>query len=325
MYSSARVRSLENRIATGERLLHLADAEGTAAVVSALSDFGFEIVRDENGGLCREDTLATVLIEGWREAEIMIEGEDILDFLRYSYDCHNLKAIIKCFFRGVSHKDMTIPLGSVDVGALEEAFEENNYSCLPKNMAEAAVKAKEVFATTGNPQKVDLIIDRACFADMLENSEKNGIALAVKMVKAKIDMTNLLTAVRLSLMDLKENALPVFTEAFIEGGNIDELFVTDSFSGIVGKINDKLEYSEYSALCPFLSGKIDLSVLERETDNVIMRIAKEARFVPFGPEILIGYVAALEYEVKNIRMILAGKDACLSSEVIRERLRESYV
>ena len=42
----------------------------------------------------------------------------------------------------------------------------------------------------------------------------------------------------------------------------------------------------------------------------------------FGAEIAIGYIVALEYEVKNIRIILAGKDAGLSPEVIRERLRD---
>jgi vacuolar-type H+-ATPase subunit C/Vma6 len=41
--------------------------------------------------------------------------------------------------------------------------------------------------------------------------------------------------------------------------------------------------------------------------------------------VLAAYLVATEYEVKNIRVILASKDAGLSGDVIFERLRESYV
>ena len=324
MYSSARVRSLENSIATSEKLSHLADAANSDVVVAALSDFGFELIQGEDKELFREETLSTVLKAGYAEAEKMVDDGSFMNFLRYAYDCHNIKSIIKCASQGVSCDGMLIPLGIVDTNVLKEAHIEKDYSCLPENMAGAVSVAEEAFAATRNPQKVDVILDKACFADMLQNAEESGIELAIKIVKSKIDLTNLLIAVRLSMMELRESALSILKEALIPGGYKDELFDVDSMTGLVAKLAERFEYSDYSSLCPYITGKINLSVLEREIDNYIMKVAKTAKYIPFGPEVLIGYLVALEYEVKNIRIILAGKDAGLSSEVIRERLRDNY-
>lgn len=88
---------------------------------------------------------------------------------------------------------------------------------------------------------------------------------------------------------------------------------------------DRLTYSRYSGFAALLSDASPLHVLEKWADDFWMDLAREAKFVPFGAEVLIGYAIALEYEVKNIRILLAGKDAGLASDVIRERLRKSYV
>ena len=64
--------------------------------------------------------------------------------------------------------------------------------------------------------------------------------------------------------------------------------------------------------------------MEKTADDIWMSRAKEAKYVPFGAPVLLGYLIALEYQTKNIRIILAGKDTGLSSEIIRERLRATY-
>ena len=325
MYSSARARSLENRIASAERLAHMADADSSAAIIANLSDLGFEVINDEKGEFCRESTLATLLVEGYAEAEKMVSDSEFFNFLRYQYDCHNIKAMIKCFFRGVSCEDMLIPLGSVDLGTLAEAYKDKNYSCLPENMAIAAREAEDAFAATSNPQKVDLILDKACYADMRRNVEDSRIPLAIKLVKTKIDLTNLLSTVRLSMMKLGASAESFLGEVLIEGGYVEIAFWLEGFAAGIGKLAERLEFSGYSSLCSYVLGDISLGELEKAADNLWLGIAKEAKYIPFGPEVLIGYLIALEYEVKNIRILLAGKDTDLSRDVIRERLRESYV
>ena len=68
-----------------------------------------------------------------------------------------------------------------------------------------------------------------------------------------------------------------------------------------------------------------LSAFERCCDDFFMEKVKGAKFVSFGAEVAIGFLLAHEYEIKNLRIIFAGKDAELGSDTIRKRLRISYV
>ena len=62
-----------------------------------------------------------------------------------------------------------------------------------------------------------------------------------------------------------------------------------------------------------------------DVDAAVLHQVATAKQVPFGPEVLIAYVAAKETEFTAVRIIMAGRIAGLKPDVIRERLRESYV
>ncbi len=324
MYSSARIRALESKIATGDQISRLVDAESVEAVVNSLGDFGFEPIYDESSKLCREDMLLGVLKVGFANVGEM-ECSEAVGFLKYQYDANNIKTLIKCSVAGIPCEDMLLALGSVDIATLKKAFLEKDYSCFPENMARAIKEAEEAFAATANPQKVDFIIDKATFADMLESTAKSEIPLAQKLVLKRIDTVNLMMAVRLIRMKLGATARVIFDEVFIEGGSLDRDNLADAVEHGEDKLCETIAYSSYSAFGELISGGATLGELEKAADNLIIGVAKEARYTPFGAEVAIGYIFGLEYEVKNIRIILAGKEAGLSPEVIRERMRESYV
>lgn len=324
MYSSARIRFLETKIATGEQINRLADAQSVEAVVGSLGDFGFEPIYDGSGKLCREDMLLGVMKVGFSELGGMECGAAV-EFLKLQYDANNIKALIKCEGAGISADDMLLELGAISTEALKKAFLEKNYACFPENMKKAIPLAEEAFAATANPQKVDFMIDAAAFADMLASAEKSEIPLAQKLVKCKIDTLNIMMAVRLIRMKLGSVGSAIFDEVFIHGGSLDKANLADAVESGEDRLCEAIAYGAYSSLGELISGGATLGELEKAVDNMLIGIAKEARYVPFGAEIAIGYIFGLEYEVKNIRIILAGKEAGLSSEVIRERMRESYV
>jgi len=68
-----------------------------------------------------------------------------------------------------------------------------------------------------------------------------------------------------------------------------------------------------------------LSELERISDNYLMALNRESKYVVFGPEPLFTYLVAKEREINAIRMIMVGKINSLNSDRIKERLRETYV
>ena len=68
-----------------------------------------------------------------------------------------------------------------------------------------------------------------------------------------------------------------------------------------------------------------LTFVEKQCDDFYLDIVKSAKNVLYGPEPLGAYIVAREYEVRNLRIVVAGKLSGLRAETIKERLRSSYV
>ncbi len=329
MYSSTRVRALEIKLATRETLERMLDANSAADVIAMLGDLGIETVResdDPSSAVLREQTLTAALASAYDDMQKMTDGRGITEFMRYPYDCNNAKSMIKCASRGIDPRPMLISAGSVSTADTLAAFDQKDYSAFPSHMAGAIEEAKETFAKTSNPQTVDFILDRACFADMLENAKQNGVELAERLVRVKIDLVNIMTCVRILRMRIGHASAGLLAETIIEGGYLDTDMFRRALSSDEAKFSDELKYTDaYYPLSQYIGTTDTLAALERQCDNMWIAVAREAKQVPFGAPVLIGYMAAMEYQIKNIRIILAGKDARLDSETVRERLRDSYV
>ena len=328
MYASARIRALEGYIVGRERLERMLEARSSAEILSSLGEYRFELIRagaDGTGEILREPTLETAVTKAYEELGAMAEERGVIDFLRYPTDCNNVKAQIKCFSRGIDAKEMMIDgVGTLSLTEVENAFREKDFSHFPTEMAKAIPIAEEQFAATRNPQVVDLLIDRACYADMLSAARESGVAFAVRLVQTKIDLQNIITCVRLIRMSLGAAGKALLEEAYLRGGTVELSLLTEALFEGEGWLSERLLYTAYSTL---ISGEESFSLgqLEVRADDLFMELVREAKYIPFGAEVLIGYAVAVEYEVKNIRIILAAKDAGMAPDRIRERLRKSYV
>ena len=85
----------------------------------------------------------------------------------------------------------------------------------------------------------------------------------------------------------------------------------------------KLIKQEYPQISEALTG--GEGDLENACDGYVEAKLQAARYVPFGVPAVLSFLCELEYEIKNVRIILAGKAAGLSQESIARRVRGSYV
>ena len=67
-----------------------------------------------------------------------------------------------------------------------------------------------------------------------------------------------------------------------------------------------------------------LSGLEKISQNYLMELNKNSKYIVFGPEPLFAYLVAKEREISAIRMIMVGKINNIESNKIRERLGDTY-
>ncbi len=329
MYISARVRAIEAGMPGRELTERMIGASDLESAINAAVESG---VLPAGIGAKDADLIDGLLLKRFKSALEAVEsgeGGSITPLIRTVYDCANIKAALRCVPAGIDFSDLLFDIGSLPPEKYGEMAESGDFSPLPRNLREAAEKARADHAATGDPLRIDLNLDRACYSDMLEASRELGDSFAEDYVKARIDMTNVTMTVRVIGMGDSEMTHALLSDALIQGGYIktEELLAT--------RDNTELDASERKARVAELaratypalsvdSGE-SISELERICDELLCRKASDTKYIPFGVPVILGYLLKLENEMKNIRIILAGKSAGLSAEKISERVRDGHV
>lgn len=326
LYGSAHVRTLENAIVSRDRIVRMAEAKGLAEAYTVLSEAGISPIRNENGEILREETLLGILKQAYKTVVELAPDSGAIRLWLYPYDCNNLKAAIKAFIRRIDPDSMMFDFGTVSAKDIAEMVKNGHFRGLPPALSKAATAAIDAYAKTKNPRQIDLILDRACYADMLYEAKSSQNDYAIRLVRAKIDLVNVSIAIRLLRMQGGETGSPLLSDALLDGGLLDRSELVKLFFDGEDAILAYLGNTEYTRFADaYLASDKSSSTLDRLADDFWMSMIRETKFIPIGLEVMVSFLLAHEYEVKNLRIVLAGKEAGLPVATIRERIRESYV
>ncbi len=334
MYASARIHALENRLVGRERMELLIEARSADEVMDRLAEFGLSPAETEDAtalpageaqSRAREGMLLAVLREAYREVETSVPDPAVFRYFRYPYDCNNVKAAIKCAIRGISAEDLLFDFGTVPADEVEGLLREGKYDKFPAAMAAAIPVAKEAFDKTSDPRRIDTILDRACYAAMLADATASGDETLLGWLKARIDLTNILMTLRILRMNMGTVGASFLEESLLPGGTLGEDFFAEVYAGGEARLWEALTPTAYGKLAAVEGDPRPLFAVEKAADDFYMELVRADARTPFGAPVAGGYLVGCETAVKNIRIVLAAKDAELDSAVIRERIRVSYV
>jgi V/A-type H+-transporting ATPase subunit C len=146
------------------------------------------------------------------------------------------------------------------------------------------------------------------------------------LVRTKIDLVNVSIAVRILRMQNGDAGKALLEEALLDGGTVARKTLLSWFSEGESALLANLAGTQYTRLADaILAGDGSSATLDRVADDFWMSMIAETKFIPVGLEVMVSFLLAHEYEVKNLRIVLAGKEAGVPVSTIRERIRESYV
>ena len=296
------IRSKEVDLLSREELLRLLDLKSVQDIMNVLADHGYGDGKELENPRDFEKVLSDNMKETYDTVYSTIPDEKELSFFKYPNDYHNLKVLLKAEFLKTDASHLLIDSGTIPADKLQDMLRRRDFSLMTVEMRQAVDEAIELFAKSRDPQEIDLRLDKACYKDMLSDAEEYGNQFLQVYVKKLIDSLNIDAFAR-----LKEVGKPraFFKRVFLDGGNLDENAVEQRAAAIVNEVT--------------------LSGVEKYLDAQRMEFVKDALYVPFGIEPVVGYLEAKEAEVMNLRMILTGKISGMDDTLIRERLRETYV
>lgn len=317
---SARVKALETGLLTAERMEQILDAKSGEDAGKLLQEWGYPQLdprrpeaMDAALSAVREATLAD-LAEGTPDARY-------IDLFKVKYDYHNVKALLKAEAVGTAPDRMLMDMGRVSTAELAEAVRSRELDGLPETLAAAVVEAREVLDTTRDPQLSDIVLDRWCYRDMAALAEETGSAFLRGYVASQIDAANLRALIRTLRMGKNADFL---AGVLFDGGEIDPAAIL----AVAAERGNGLEavYSSTRFAQAAEAGEAalkggSLTEFEKRCDDAVADYLSGAQMIPFGEAPMLAYLAARETEYTNIRILLMGRAAGLSPEIIRSRLR----
>lgn len=319
---SAQLRSLERHLLTAAEQQRMLEAPTVEEAIRVLTERGYEpFAPDSPTGLNRSLLLRREAV--FRRLDGSAPESAILDLFRLKYDYHNVKTILKS--QGADVSRLLMDAGRIPAAELQEKYRElGSWRFLPPGMAPAAEEARRILAQTADPQQSDLVLDRACYAEMLALAREARCDYLTDYVRARIDAANLRSTVRVLRLHRQDALL---RQLLLPGGRVreDSLLSAAQSGGIAAPFSTTVLRQAAVAGEQAVKDGGSLTDFERLCDDALLRQAKTAKRVPFGVEVLIGYLIACEAELTAVRIILSGRMAGLPAAAIRERLRECYV
>ena len=315
-YAVARIRALEVSLFSAsviEQLLACRDYDSCLRFLQE-KGWGGDAAPDADRILAREEQKI------WETVREMHVDLSVFNVLYYPNWFHNLKAAVKAVCTGRENGNIFYKETPVSGDEMMRIIKERDYRALPVNMQKAAEEAVETLLHSGDGQLCDIIIDRACMEAIREAGRLAEDSVIKDYAEETVAITNIKIGIRAartakSLEFMKRAMTPC------ERINVDRL-AQAALSGEDTFI-EYLSGNGYSEAAEAL--KESLSAFERWCDNRIIEIIKPQKMNPFSAGPLVAYVIARENEIKTVRIILTCRQNGLSTEAIRERIREMYV
>ena len=315
---SAMLRGKEAHMIGAEAFQRMADAENAAAAAKMAEDYGYTDL-DLSTPQTVDASFGRIRTAVYEDLAGILPQPALLDLFRLKYDYHNAKVLVKNAARGQDVSAMLSSEGRLTIAEIQELYaSETAFGTLKDAMTEAA----ETLARTQNPQLSDFGLDLAYFREMRECAKTLG-GISEDYIHLLIDCANLNSYVRSVRMGKSADFLKF---ALTEGGTIDpdvllarwpDADVTDLYAGTA--LENAARFAGEAM------GGWKITPFELACDNALSACLADTRFVPFGADAVVYYLASLDTEIRNLRMVLSGKICGISSEAIKERLRDVNV
>lgn len=319
------IRILEKRLLTRNRLERMIEAQTPEEVLKLLGETEYsQDMADIHGSQDYEIILKRETERVFSIVRNMIKNTGIVDVLSLKYDYHNLKVLLKSKITEKDFSSLLMKAGTIDASKFKVKFETQSND-LPQEIMEAIDEVQKDFEENHNPQRIDIIVDKHYFRNLSRLAKEIDVKVITDYVEGLIDFQNMITLFRVQ----KQKRDARFLETVIfEGGTISKnkivASINDNTDTILNKFKkEKLGTYLVKGLEAFSETK-RLSELEKISDNYLMELNKESKYVVFGPEPLFTYLVAKEREINAVRIIMVSKINNISSDKIRERLRETY-
>lgn len=323
IFLSTRVKAMERNLLTKDRITQMLEAPTNKDAAKVIVDCGYpEMTEITNSELNR--VLAEQQQDMIADLGSCTPSQYIVDVFKLRYDYHNAKVLVKAESMGANHNHLLMSGGRYDCHHLADAFQREEMFAYSDLFRHGIARAREILGSTGDPQQVDFILDRAYFEELTSLSHASGSKFLRDYAALAVDTANLRAYVRAVRLGRSTDFL---RHVLLPGGTVSIRNLASARGEDLIRLfhGSRLSAAAAEGAAKSAPNSGTLTEFERLCDNAVMDYFRDARRVSFGVEPILGYLYARESDATTIRIIMSGRMAGLDTETIWERLRECYV
>jgi vacuolar-type H+-ATPase subunit C/Vma6 len=145
-------------------------------------------------------------------------------------------------------------------------------------------------------------------------------------LRHRIDLANIKIFCRIKYSGFSREKLE---SLILKGGFLDEKIFLQSFDLSFSEIGEKIQATPYRELWTRATDTLEegetFVALERGIEDFLMKYLQRAKHIVFGPEPVFAYGLAKKKELSLVRLVSIGKLAQIPSQILKERISETYV
>ena len=324
VFATAMTRSNEKKLLTTEQFRVMIDSGNIDDICRTIQDAGYGSDSEPFKPNTYQQILSNRELNLFDETLQLGKEFKVLEVLNLVNDYHNIKVLLKAEALGTDRSDILLDTGNIPAEKMVELVR-NRDKMLSEEMLNAVLEASETHARTKDPQLIDFICDKYYFKEMFKIAEDCKNKFVTGYVQIRIDIANLKTYARVKAMN---QPWSYFSEVFVEGGNIDAATYQKAYNEDVQQFGAHFKGSLLEQAATVgredLEKTGDFTLFEKLCDDAVIDYAKGGKEISFGIEVVFAYYIAKQYEMMNIRVVMAGKLAGMNPEKIQERMRKTY-
>lgn len=322
-----KIRVYEKRLIDNVKFNRMLDLENIDEVFKFLSETVYgENISDDINIYNYEQVLSLEFGRLFKSLKDIFDNKELINIFLKKYKYNNIKLMLKAKLLNVDLGDILFNIEDFDNEFIYTAIKTENYSSLPDEIGDLVKKVLKDFEENKDPQRIDILIDKIMFGELLKESKNINSDFLTKYIQILIDVFNVKTLFRIKKLNLNR---ALFDDVIVAGGNIAlsnlKMIFSEPKENILNRFSMTNMYKYIKEGLENYVNSDDLNVLDKELDDYLMEYLKNAKIITTGLAPIIGYINAKENEIKNIRIVLVGKINNVDSDSIKRRLRKNYV
>jgi V/A-type H+/Na+-transporting ATPase subunit C len=239
--------------------------------------------------------------------------QEVLRVYLQRYDIENFKTILRGKFAGIPEQDIQ-PLISPSINHSEEY-----YSNMLRKEIKDIILAFPLTVQEDDLFQIENELDRWYYTQLLTLSERlaGQGGIMKKFIQSEIDVTNIKIIFRLTREGIDKQQIREYLifprkeiQALTKLSDVKTLAEALFRMHLISfKVDDKMHDSDI-----FTRLEIDLDT------NLLVRETKLMHKYPLTVNVILGFMFAKEYEIKNLKILLKGKQLGLGDAIMNELL-----